>query len=112
MPEPHPLHEQLAAMNRNFAKIGEQITVAAEQMTEGLREVGQTALKINRELTRLSGQTAARMDWQGTLWPGSVHPARPQHEPFCADCPDREACMGGYPCEVVRAVAEDQNLRE
>ena len=26
-------------------------------------------------------------------------------EPFCLDCPDREACSTGYPCEEVRRVA-------
>lgn len=25
-------------------------------------------------------------------------------EPFCEDCPDREACSQGAPCELVKSV--------
>lgn len=29
-----------------------------------------------------------------------------ENKPFCSDCPDHEACMQGYPCDMVKAVAE------
>lgn len=30
----------------------------------------------------------------------------PSNVPLCRDCPDHEACMQGYPCDMVRAVAK------
>lgn len=35
--------------------------------------------------------------------------AEDEREPgqdFCSDCPDHEACMQGYPCDMVKAVAK------
>lgn len=33
--------------------------------------------------------------------------------PFCGDCPDREACSSGLPCEVVRDIQGiDDGLRK
>lgn len=31
--------------------------------------------------------------------------AREYVELYCEDCPDREGCMSGYPCELVKMVA-------
>lgn len=35
---------------------------------------------------------------------------RQDGEPFCADCPDHEGCMSGYPCWKVREVHNEWAL--